>query len=508
MASAGRIERIAIVGGGTAGWIAASLLARQLGASCRIELIESPDIPTIGVGEATIPGILEFLRLLRIDQNDFVAEVQATYKLGIQFIDWHHIGHRYWHPFGAFGVGIDRLPFHHFWHKARALGVPEEQKNRLNLEIAMAEAGKFIFPQNTLGIAQNLRYALHFDAGRVAGYLRRYAEALGVRRLERNVAGATLREDGFIDEIVLTDGGRIKADLYIDCTGFRGLLIEQTLRTGYVDWSHLLPNDRAVAVQVPNKIPRPPYTIASARSAGWHWRIPLQHRVGTGYVYSSSHVSDAAAMDDLLSMAGSELLTEPRVIRFVTGHRKQFWSRNCVALGLASGFIEPLESTSIQLIVSGLYNLLDHFPDMTFDPVNIADYNAQVIWEFERVRDFILLHYCTTARSDSEYWRACQQLELPEDLAARMDLYRRTGRIYPKRYELFVEWSWFFVMDGMGLRPRDYDPLVDGYDFEQVKRIFEEVRSRIAADVAAAPSHDSFFRPVAGQNVQPAMNWK
>jgi tryptophan halogenase len=493
MASSGRIERIAIVGGGTAGWVAASLLARQLGTSCRIELIESADIPTIGVGEATIPGILEFLRLLRIDQNDFVAEVQATYKLGIQFTDWHHIGHRYWHPFGAFGTGIDRLPFHHFWLKARALGLPEEEKHRLNLEIAMAEAGKFIFPQNRLGIAQNLRYALHFDAGRVAGYLRRYAEALGVRRLERNVAGATLREDGFIDEIVLTDGGRIKADLYIDCTGFRGLLIEQTLETGYVDWSHLLLNDRAVAVQVPNKLPRPPYTIASARPAGWHWRIPLQHRVGTGYVYSSGHVSDAAALDDLLGMAGTELLTEPRVIRFVTGHRKQFWNRNCVALGLASGFIEPLESTSIQLIVSGVYNLLDHFPDATFDPVNIADYNAQVIWEFERVRDFILLHYCTTTRADSEYWRACQRLELPDDLVARMDLYRRTGRIYPKRYELFVEWSWFFVMDGMGIRPRDYDPLVDAYDFAQVKRIIDEVRSRIAADVAAAPSHDSFF---------------
>jgi tryptophan halogenase len=456
------------------------------------------------VGEATIPGILEFLRLLRIDQNDFVAEVRASYKLGIQFIDWHHVGHRYWHPFGAFGAGIDRLPFHHFWLKARALGLPEEEKNRLSLEISMAEAGKFIFPQNTLGIAQNLRYALHFDAGLVARYLRRYAEALGVRRLERNVAGATLREDGFIDEIVLTDGGRIKADLYIDCTGFRGLLIEQTLGTGYVDWSHLLPNDRAVAVQVPNRLPRPPYTIASARSAGWHWRIPLQHRVGTGYVYSSSHVSDAAAMDDLLSMAGPELLTEPRVIRFVTGHRKQFWNRNCVALGLASGFIEPLESTSIQLIVSGLYNLLDHFPDATFDPVNIADYNAQVIWEFERVRDFILLHYCTTARTDSEYWRACQRLQLPDDLVARIDLYRRTGRIYAKRYELFVEWSWFFVMDGMGIRPRDYDPLVDAYDFAQVKRVIDEVRSRIAADVAAVPSHDSFFPSTAREALPPA----
>ena len=296
-----RIKRIAIVGGGTAGWIAASALARKLGHTCSIQLIESPDIPTIGVGEATIPGIIDFLRFLGIDLQDFMRHTQATIKLAIRFIDWHHIGHRYWHPFGAFGVFIDRLPFYHFWHKAHAESLNVELSH-FNLEMAMAEANKFIFPGNSLGIAPTLKYALHFDAGLVARYLRAYAEQAGVVRLERSVSGVTQRADGFIDEIVFKEGDRLQADLYIDCTGFRGLLIEGALQTGYVDWTKYLANNRAVAVQVPNRIPRTPYTTAIARGAGWHWRIPLQHRIGTGYVYSSEHISDEEALRDLLSM--------------------------------------------------------------------------------------------------------------------------------------------------------------------------------------------------------------
>src|SRR6185436_18174681 len=369
-----RIKRIAIVGGGTAGWIAASALARKVGRTCSIQLIESPDIPTVGVGEATIPGIIEFLKFLAIDLQDFMRHTQATIKLAIRFVDWHHLGHRYWHPFGAFGVFIDRLPFYHFWHKARAESLNVELSH-FNLEIAMAEANKFIFPDNPRGIGSTLKYALHFDAGLVARYLRAYAEQAGVVRLERSVTGVTRRADGFIDEIVFKEGDRLQADLYIDCTGFRGLLIEGALQTGYEDWSKYLPNNRAVAVQVPNRIPRTPYLIATARSAGWQWRIPLQHRIGTGYVYSSEHISDEDALRDLLSMPeNTEQLTEPRVIRFVTGRRRKFWNRNCIALGLGSGFIEPLESTSIHLICSGVYALLDHFPDTTFDPVNIAHY--------------------------------------------------------------------------------------------------------------------------------------
>jgi tryptophan halogenase len=357
MQSDRRIKRIAIVGGGTAGWIAASALARKVGRTCSIQLVESPDIPTVGVGEATIPGIIDFLKFLGIDQQDFMRHTQATIKLAIRFVDWHHLGHRYWHPFGPFGVFIDRLPFYHFWHKARAEQLNVELSH-FNLEIAMAEQNRFIFPGNSLGLAPNLKYALHFDAGLVARYLRAYAEQLGVVRLERTVAGVTQRADGFIDEVVFKEGDRLQADLYIDCTGFRGMLIEGALQTGYVDWTKYLANNRAVAVQVPNVIPRTPYTTAIARGAGWHWRIPLQHRIGTGYVYSSEHISDEEAARDLLSMPeNAEPLTEPRFIRFVPGRRQQFWNKNCVALGLGSGFIEPLESTSIHLFCSGVYAL-------------------------------------------------------------------------------------------------------------------------------------------------------
>lgn len=502
-----RIKRIAIIGGGTAGWIAASALARKLGRTCSIHLVESPDIPTVGVGEATIPPIVDFIKFLGIDQNDFIENVQATIKLGIRFDDWHHLGHRYWHPFGPFGLFIDRQPFYHFWHKAREQKLDVDLAH-FNLEIAMAEANKFIFPGNSSGIAQGLRYALHFDAGLVARYLRAYSERLGVTRLERSVSGVTRLPDGAIDTVQFKEGDNLKADLYIDCTGFRGLLIEGALQTGYVDWTHFLPNDRAVAMQVPNQIPRPPYTLATARPAGWQWRIPLQHRVGTGYVYSSAHVSDQVALDDLMTRPGnSEPVTEPRVIKFVTGHRRALWNKNCVALGLASGFIEPLESTSIHLAISGVYCLLDHFPDMTFDPVNIAHYNAQLIDEYERVRDFIVLHYCTTQRTDTDYWLRCQQLTIPDTLFERMDIYRRTGRIFHKRHEVFVELSWFFVMEGMGLRPQSYDPLIDASDWEQVKQVMAGMRQNVAAAVSAAPSHDSFF-PDQPRKTQPAAGWK
>jgi tryptophan halogenase len=361
------------------------------------------------------------------------------------------------------------------------------------LEISLAEANKFVFPNPARGTASDLRYALHFDAGLVARYLRSYAEHCGVERIEKNVAGATQREDGSIDAVVFSDGARLPADLFIDCSGFRGLLIEGALVTGYNDWSRYLPVDRAVAVQTPLDGPRPPYTMAAARSAGWQWRIPLQHRIGNGYVYSSSYSSDEDAQRDLLRAVRGQPLTEPRLLRFVTGHRRQFWNRNVVALGLASGFLEPLESTSIHLITSGIYALLDHFPDRHFDAANIANYNAVLIEEFERVRDFIILHYCLTQRDDAELWRYCSHMELPDSLRQRIELYRRTGRIFQQRYELFVELSWFMVMHGLGLEPQSYDPLADVADFDQVKRIMSELRQGIATQVAAAPAHDSFF---------------
>jgi tryptophan halogenase len=316
--------------------------------------------------------------------------------------------------------------------------------------------------------------------------------------------GATRRADGFIDDLIFENGERLQADLYIDCSGFRGLLIEETLHTGYEDWTRYLPCDRAVAMPTAIQGPRTPYTWSTARPAGWQWRIPLQNRVGNGYVYCSSHVSDDAALQDLLDVLGQEPLADPRFLRFVTGRRKQFWNGNCVALGLASGFLEPLESTSIHLVASGLYNLIDHFPDLSFDAANIAHYNAQLIEEFDRCRDFIVLHYCATERTDSPLWQHCKTMPIPDSLAERMELYRSTGRVFQQRHELFSDLSWFFVMDGMGLTPRGYNPLVDTVDFEQVKRIMSELRDKTAAAVAVAPSHDSFFAASAAASTAPA----
>ncbi len=489
-----RVKRIAIVGGGTAGWIAASVLARALpGSGCAITVIESPDIGTIGVGEATIPPIIDLLNFLKIDHADFVQHTQSTYKLGIKFTDWLHIGHSYWHPFGTFGVNINRRPFHHAWQRAKSAGMAP-RFNDFSLCAALGDAGKFRFPDaSAQGPVAGLRYALHFDAGLVARYLRAYSERLGVVHLAQTVVSATQRADGCIDEIIFGDGSRLQADLYIDCSGFRGLLIEQTLQTGYVPWTDVLPCDRAVAVQTQMASGRAPYTQATARDAGWRWRIPLQHRAGNGHVYSSAHTSDADAMDDLLVAVGERTLVEPRLLRFVAGRRKLFWNRNCVALGLASGFIEPLESTSIHLATRGVYNLLEHFPDLNFDQSNIDAYNREEIEEMERIRDFIVLHYCLTRRDDTPFWNDCRSMKLPDSLTERIELFKGTGRIRPKAGELFTDLSWFYIFEGMGVQPASYDPLLDVVDMAQLRHMLGELAEMNSAAARAAPSHDSYF---------------
>jgi tryptophan 7-halogenase len=489
-----RITRIAIVGGGTAGWMAASILARALpDRNCVISVIESPDIGTIGVGEATIPPFIDLLRFLDINEPDFVRQTQSTYKLGIKFKDWRHIGHSYWHPFGTFGTTIDRRPFYHYWQRAEVDGLGP-RFNDYSLCAALGDAGKFRFPDpKAPGPTAGLRYALQFDAALVAKYLRSYSEKRGVTRLERTVTAATQRADGFLDQLVFADGTRLQADLYIDCSGFRGLLIEQTLKTGYLDWSDLLPCDRAVALPTEMISARAPYTLSTARAAGWQWRIPLQHRAGNGYVYSSAHLGDAEALEDLVSVVGEKPLAEPRFLRFVTGRRKLFWNRNCVTLGLASGFLEPLESTSIHLVMSGMYNLLDHLPDLSFDQSNIDSYNAELIDEMESIRDFIVLHYCATQRSDTPLWLYCRSMELPNSLLRRIELYKGTGRIRPKPKELFTDLSWFYIFQGLGMHPLAYDPLVGGANFAQALEIMQTLRRQVAHDVGNAPAHDSYF---------------
>ena len=489
-----RIRHIAIVGGGTAGWMAASVLARALpGSGCSIQVIESPDIGTVGVGEATIPPILDLLRFLSINEADFIHHTRATYKLGIKFPDWAQIGHSYWHPFGTFGAPVNRRPFFHAWHKARADGM-NPRFNDFSLCASLADAGKFRHPDPAAqSPAAGLRYALHFDAGLVAKYLRAYAERLGVVCLARTVADATLRADGHIDELLFTDGSRLRAELYLDCSGFRGLLIEQTLKTGYLDWSDNLPCDRAVAIATEAVHARAPYTLASARRAGWRWRIPLQHRAGNGYVYSSAHISDTEALDDLLQQVGEKPLAEPRFLRFLAGRRRLFWNRNCIALGLASGFLEPLESTSIHLVMSGLYKLLEHFPDLSFAPSNIDSYNRELIRELETIRDFIILHYCLTRRDDTPLWSHCRTMPLPDSLSQRIELYRQTGRIRTQAGELFTDMSWFYIFEGLGLRPERYDPLVDLVSGEQLRALLASLAQSVDALTKAAPSHDSYF---------------
>ena len=483
----GAIRSIAIVGGGTAGWMSAVLLGHALrGSDVRITVVESAEIGIIGVGEATIPPILDFLDLVGVDREMFVRETQATIKLGIRFQDWKDVGEHYWHPFGSFGCVIDRRPFHHHLQRAAAW---DEQRGVVDFSLgaALAQAGRFTPPDPSAGPARaGLRYALHFDAALVARTLRKVAEGRGIDRLERTVVEATRSADGHVDELVFREGGRLAADLFIDCSGFRGLLIEGAMAAGYEDWTHWLPCDRAVAGPTALTDQTQLYTLSHARDAGWRWRIPLQHRVGNGYVYSSRHLEDQAALDDLTEQVGGDFLVEPRLLRFATGRRKAFWKGNVIALGLASGFLEPLESTSIHLVTSGLYKLLDHFPDRSFDPANTAAYNAALIEEYETIRDFILAHYCLSERRDTPFWRDVTNQSLPDSLQARIDLYRASGRCHFRQGDLFADVNWYYVLHGLGLRPRNPDPLTGLSDAQAVRDVFDQLAGDVLSGVSVA----------------------
>jgi len=489
------VRSILIVGGGTAGWMAAAALTRVMRSGpVKVMVVESDEIGTVGVGEATIPPIANFNGLLGIDEADFMRRTQATFKLGIEFVDWDRIGHRYMHPFGAFGVDMEGVKFHQHWLRARQGGDASSLWDYSLCSVA-AVAGRFTraAPEDR-SIVSAMTHAYHFDAGLYAAYLRAYAETRGVTRREGRITDVVLRsDDGFVDAVKTADGERLEADLFIDCSGFRGLIIEQALKAGYDDWTQWLPCDRALATPSQSSAPPTPYTRSTATAAGWRWRIPLQHRVGNGYVYSSAHTSDEAARTDLLAGLDGPTLAEPRSLRFTTGRRRSQWVKNCVSLGLSSGFLEPLESTSIHLIQSGVSRLLAMFPDRTFDPRLVAEYNRLSQIQFEQVRDFIILHYKASRRDDTSFWRQVRDMPVPESLSRRMELFRSSGRFFRFEDELFSEASWIAVMLGQGVWPEVHDPLADALDPRLVTSRLAGLRQLMRETADQMPTHQAYL---------------
>jgi tryptophan 7-halogenase len=487
-----KVRRVVIVGGGSAGWMTAAALVKSSGKLFDIELVESEEIGTVGVGEATIPSIVEFNRALNLDEAEFMRATQATIKLAIEFADWLRPGQSYLHPFGFFGVEMEGVPFHHFWARYRAQGGRLSHEAFSQNTIA-ARAGKFGRATDRLPLPQ-LGYAFHFDAGLYAAYLRKMAESLGVKRIEGRVVHVQQNgEDGFIDSIKLQDGRVVAGDFFIDCSGFRGLLIEQALKAGYEDWTHYLPCDRAMAVPCDRVDATTAYTRATAREAGWQWRIALQHRTGNGYVYCSRFLSDDEAASRLLSRLDGKAQADPRPLRFVTGRRKEIWKKNCVAIGLSSGFLEPLESTSIHLILTAIKRLLFLFPGDGFDPATIEKFNALTRAEAEEVRDLLVFHYTATERDDTDFWRHCRAIQRPDSLLQRLEMYERNGNIVLAPNEMFREPSWFSVLTGQGVTPKGWHPFAEITPADELARRFDLMAGDVVKRVQTLPTHDEFI---------------
>ena len=488
------IRSILVVGGGSAGWMTAAALSNALPKGCAITLVESEAIGTVGVGEATIPPIRTFNAMLGIDEREFVKETQGSYKLGIEFVDWGALGTRYFHPFGPHGKPMDIRDVHQLWLQARSEGWAGEF-DELSMAWNLARKGRFTIPSaDGRNVMSTFDYAFHFDAGRYARYLRGYAEKRGVTRVEGKISDVTLDgESGFVRSVALEDGQILEAELFIDCSGFRGLLIEGALQAGYEDWTHWLPCDRAVAIPCSHGNGEfTPYTRSTAREAGWQWRIPLQHRVGNGYVYCSRFIDDDKAEQTLLANLDGEQLAEPNRLRFVTGMRRKFWYRNVIAIGLSSGFMEPLESTSLHLIQAGISKLLALFPDRSFDPMVREEYNHIARTEFERIRDFLVLHYKLTTRDDSELWRYCRDMEIPETLAFKIEHFRRYGRHIAREMDLFGPPSWHAVHIGQGNIPERFDP-VAGYREQPAAEWLAKLKAAMEYEAEKQPTHQQFI---------------
>ena len=488
--------RVVILGGGTAGWMTAAALSQYLGTQVTVTVIESDTIGTIGVGEATIPQIRLFNDGLGIDEREFLRETSGTFKLGIEFIGWQREGQRYFHSFGDIGRKVALVHFYQYWLRYRAEGgaLPLEA---FSVNAQAAQQGKYGVGAQTKA-ARLPPTAYHFDAGLYAAYLRRYAEKRGVKRREGLVQGPNLNsETGFIEALLLAGGEKISGDLFIDCSGFRGILIQEALHTGYEDWSHWLPCDRAIAVPSTGNGRLDPFTRSTARDAGWQWQIPLQHRTGNGHVYASAFTTQDAAHRKLMETLPGDPLAEPRQLRFQTGKRRHLWKKNCVALGLASGFLEPLESTSIHLIQAGIARLLAFFPDRTCDPALVAEFNKQLDFEFEAVRDFLILHYHISQRDGSDFWKYCTNMTIPDSLSEKIDLFQTSGAIVRYNTELFDVPSWLQVMWGQGLRPEHYHPIVKTVKAQRLESYITNTAREVREQVAALADHGDYIKRIA-----------
>lgn len=489
------IQDVVIVGGGTSGWMTAAALARTLQGQVKIRVIESDEIGIVGVGEATIPMIQRFNHVLGIDENEFLRETQGTFKLGIEFVNWGKLGDRYMHGFGSIGQDTYTVRFDQYWQKFHQQGkvAPLEEYSITRMA---AKANKFMPANHEVENSplNQIAHAYHFDASLYAKFLRKYAEKLGVVRTEGKITQVKQREaDGFIESVVLENGEVIAGELFIDCSGFRGLLIEQTLKTGYEDWTHFLPCDRALAVPCESAPVLTPYTRSTAHKAGWQWRIPLQHRIGNGHVFCSQFTSEDEAAATLLANLDGKPLAEPRLLKFTTGMRKQCWNKNVVAIGLASGFLEPLESTSIHLIQTAIARLISFFPGKVFNQIDINEYNRQSKFEYERIRDFVILHYKLNQREDSAFWKNCAEMAVPESLTHKMEMYRASGRLLRVDDELFAEVGWLQVLEGQNMPVESYHSLANLQTEADTLEYLESVRDVIAKCVKVMPDHAAYI---------------
>lgn len=500
------IKEFVIVGGGSAGYIAAStlcklLLKTNLG-GFKVTLIESSDIGIVGVGEATIPSMQDLISFLNIDEADFVRETNATYKLAIRFDDWAELNHTYYHPFGELGPSVESIPLHHHWLSTRVNHSDIAPLQSISICSMAAMQNKFRKPDKAGQSVFNwLSYAYHFDAGLVAEYLKGYSISKGLNHIVGTINGVEKDENGFIKSLKLKDGREISGDFFIDCSGFVGLLIGKELGSDFEEWTKWLPVDTAIAIPCESVAPITPYTLSKARTAGWTWRIPLQSRIGNGYVYSSEFETEDRATELLKSVIDAKPIAEPRTIKFKAGRRREQWVKNCLSLGLSSGFVEPLESTAIHLVIGSMFKFFDHMPrNFNLEPVRKA-YNARAIREIEEIRDFIIMHYCTSKRKDTDFWRYVTEMDIPDSLKEKLDIYDNQAKVITDFYDLFRPMSWISVLVGMDVIPKNTNPLIDVIPPDFSKKIINDVGAAIQKELASAPSHQEFIEKLTGRKI-------